>query len=64
MILGQAAGTAASLAVDSRKPVQDISVSDFSGSCANMARCFIWTRVSSGYHIGMHRSSVNPRWVC
>jgi hypothetical protein len=28
MILGQAAGTAASLAVNSRKPVQDISVSD------------------------------------
>jgi len=28
MILGQAAGTAASLAVESRKPVQDISVSD------------------------------------
>jgi hypothetical protein len=28
MILGQAAGTAASLAVNSRKPVQDISISD------------------------------------
>ncbi len=44
MILGQAAGTAASLAVNSRKAVQDISISDFSGNCASMGRCFISTR--------------------